>query len=390
MRFLPNISLRSLLLRLLARLSFLLPVALLCALVYELWQGAGLPAWGRAFLLLLPLSLSYYAALGLRSLWQFALVSLLLGALGWLLAGHPGGAGVILFCCLLRGRARVFEETQPAFLERPTLWFQLVFAGVFLTGAFLAKPLLQRLAVLSAVLSLLIFLLFRALSRLDAYLRLNREISGLPARRIRRWVGGALAAAVVFSLILLLPGLLSVRGELILTVPQKALHSTATPEPDFFDANAVSGAARLGEIFGGQETREFHGEFLFFLVILLVSAFALVVLIRVLRQFRGAFHDARDTVQYLSREEGEDRIQRSRRVGRLSLLDRSPNGSIRRLYRKEIRRGLTEAPAPWQSPSEIEADASLSDPELHALYEKARYGPQPCTPEDLRRLKRSR
>ena len=115
-----------------------------------------------------------------------------------------------------------------------------------------------------------------------------------------------------------------------------------------------------------------------------------VGLIRVLRQFRGAFHDARDTVQYLSREEGEDRIQRSRRVGRLSLLDRSPNGSIRRLYRKEIRRGLTEAPAPWQSPSEIEADASLSDPELHALYEKARYGPQPCTPEDLRRLKRSR
>ncbi len=381
--------LRARVLRLLGSLSLTLPVALGCAAVFELWQGRGLEFWLRGLLFCLPLALSGAAVRRLRRLWQFSVASVALSVGAALLLGHPGGGAVLLLCCLLRGRARVFEELQPSLLETPTLWVELLYVAVFLTGAFLRAPLLERLAVLSAVLTLLIFFSHRGLSRLDRYLTLNRDVTGLPARRITRWAGGALLAALVLSMILLLPGALSVRGDLVLEVPQKTARSSSAYEEDFSDPMPASGAAALGEIFGGQEVREFHGEPLFFAVAILCGALALAALVRLLRSFRGAFHDPRDTVQTLGREEGEEAVflQRPRR---LSVLDRSPNGRIRRAYRRRVLRRKECCPVLWQTPSEIEESAALADPELHALYEKARYGPVPCTGEEARRLRAQR
>ena len=65
----------------------------------------------------------------------------------------------------------------------------------------------------------------------------------------------------------------------------------------------------------------------------------------------------------------------------------APAGLIRRRYRKVVRRAKKEAPKPWQTPGEIEADRNLQVPGLHRLYEKARYSTQPCTREDVRALK---
>ena len=62
----------------------------------------------------------------------------------------------------------------------------------------------------------------------------------------------------------------------------------------------------------------------------------------------------------------------------------SYNSRIRRLYRREIlsRHKKGSSPQQWASPQELETDVRLTDPSLHEIYEKARYGHSPCTQED--------
>ncbi len=51
---------------------------------------------------------------------------------------------------------------------------------------------------------------------------------------------------------------------------------------------------------------------------------------------------------------------------------------IKRRYRKTIRKHRKDRPAPYESPTEIEAGAGLKDDEqmrqLHKAYEEVRYG----------------
>lgn len=66
----------------------------------------------------------------------------------------------------------------------------------------------------------------------------------------------------------------------------------------------------------------------------------------------------------------------------------SYNSRIRRLYRKAILsgHGRNKRPQEWASPSELESSAALDNLTLHELYEKARYGREPCTEDDWNKL----
>jgi hypothetical protein len=70
----------------------------------------------------------------------------------------------------------------------------------------------------------------------------------------------------------------------------------------------------------------------------------------------------------------------------------SYNGRIRRFYRKQILSGYQKShhkmlPSSWASPRELELSSGLEDPELHRLYEKARYCREECTEDDWKSLR---
>ena len=69
--------------------------------------------------------------------------------------------------------------------------------------------------------------------------------------------------------------------------------------------------------------------------------------------------------------------------------DSSPNAVIRRLYKKKIKAGIKGKIPFWASPTELEIMAqwqeSVSEKELHLLYEKARYSKEGCLKEELNR-----
>lgn len=109
------------------------------------------------------------------------------------------------------------------------------------------------------------------------------------------------------------------------------------------------------------------------------------MIVRLCRSGRRVSREGQDIIERLGVETKEELPASPGQ--RQPLLDLSPSGVIRRRYRKVVRRAKKEAPKPWQTPGEIEADRKLQVPQLHRLYEKARYSTQPCTREDVRALK---
>ena len=402
---------RVFLLRLFGRLHCAVLVAVGCAAIFTLLSqkdiapelAAAFPrlaaitplqAYLRGLLFAIPIALSFYAARLCPKLWQFLLCAIALCGLTWLLLGHPFGAIATALCCVFRARARLAEEVVESGLDKPNFLGFSAFAVAFLISAIMENPLLQRLAVFSAALYLLLCLCDRGLRRLDEYLRLNETMYGLPKKRIQRIAGGALAVAVILSAALLLPAAGSFSGELTVDLSQRHTVSsvqTSQPEPEG-DAQPSAGES-LAMLFGDSKPLfQIPPIVSYLLYAVIVAGLAMMLLFcvyRLILSFRRSFTDSRDHVQYLSAEQDNDERSAAPAVERPRVLDRSPNAVIRRRYRKQVLRAAKEPPRSALTPREVEEQAGLSVPTLHALYEKARYGKAPCTNEDVQSLKRN-
>ena len=112
------------------------------------------------------------------------------------------------------------------------------------------------------------------------------------------------------------------------------------------------------------------------------------VILHLVRQFRSSFRDQGDLVQFLAPAEKGAALPRKKRRSP-PVWDRSPSGRVRRRYRQRVLRAKKEPPEPWRAPAEIEATAGLRDPQLHTLYEKARYSREGVTPDESARALRT-
>lgn len=337
-------------------------------------------AFWRGILFAIPTALCYYAIKRLPALWQFLLAALGLCALSWLLLGHPGGAVLMALMCLFRVRVRLAEEDEgpiQSFFDRPTLPLLILFAALYLLSAVLAVPSLQKLSLLGGVLYLLLCLIHHGLARVDAYLRLNRDMNSLPARRIRRIAGGAALAGVLLTALLLLPPALLDRGGLRITLPD----TTRQSAPMKVEIESASGGDSqpldmdLSQLMGepSWQIPEYVSN-IFLAVTIAGGLVAIGAGIRsFLRSFRRSYTDSRDLIQHLDREELDqtERVELGLRKPRL--WDRSDEANIRRRYRRAVLKAGKEAPKAWHTPSELEKEAGLEIPELHAAYERARY-----------------
>lgn len=387
---------RVLLLRFLARIHCGLIAAGVCVLalnllgLVELAESAEiLPVYLRALLFGIPVALSYYAAEKLPALWQFLLASLLISGLSWLLLGHAGGAAMAAVVCLFRLRGRLSEEKTRSALDAPSFFGFLPFLVSFCFSAVYTMPALQRLSVLSAVLYLLVLLAFRGVERIEGYLSLNRDMRGVPARRVQRIAGAAVAAAFLLGAVLLIPPALGWSGDFQLKLPEFQSHAYTPPaEVEVSENQGMPMSELFGE--GGGPIFQIPAFVSYLLYALIASGLIALLLYgvyKLFKNFRLSYADDHDVIEALSNGPDEAASVYGQRRKRLSSLDRSPNAAIRRRYRKQVLKASKEPPKRWQSPHEIEACAGMEEPRLHELYEKARYGAAPCTSEDVRELR---
>lgn len=401
---------RTVVFRVLGRLHGTLLVAICCATLFAMLQQKDIAAelqtllphlasispqraFWQGLLFALPLSLSFYAARGCKKIWQFVLCAVALCALSWLLMGHPVGAILLAVFCFFRARRRLLEEPGESALDVPSLWGLLAFVLSFFISSFMAQPVLQRLAVGSAVVYLLAFLGYHGLARLDEYLRLNDSMYALPTVRIQRIAGGALAAAMLLAAVLLLPPALRFQGDVTLDPSFERENVTLSVQ---YQPESTGNQQALAELFE-DELGDYSNPLFtispvvsYIVYALIITGIAALVLYGLYRLLRGAgrsFTDRRDTVQYLDSAHEDHDLGASVKAERAPLLDRSPNARVRRRYRKVIARAFGEPPKASLTPAELEAQAELSIPALHSLYERARYAQHPLTNDDLRSLK---
>lgn len=400
---------RTLLLRLLSRLHCALLMAPLCVLAFDFLRTTTLTdlsegplltltdsqlviLYLRALLFAVPVVLSWYAARDLKYLWQYLLASLLISALTWLLMGHPGGAVLGVLVCFFRGRARLSETQERSILDSPHYLALLVFLLPFLLSAVNGLPVTQRLSLISAALYLLVCFAFRGVSRIDAYLELNRNMHGLPVRRIQRIGGAAVLAVALLGAVLLLPAVFGMQGDFRIDID----HTQPTGQIHLDDYEPPEAAMNpddmmmpiLDDVNPPFELPPFVRYLLFSLVVAGIAALALYSVYQIFKNFRFSYTDSRDEVHFLSDlDRKESTVEPGEKKKRIPFLDRSPNARIRRLYRRTVLRASKDEPKGWQAPGELENQAGLTIPQLHGLYEKARYGKAPCTAEELRALK---
>lgn len=95
--------------------------------------------------------------------------------------------------------------------------------------------------------------------------------------------------------------------------------------------------------------------------------------------------------------EESNRLERKKVRRQKARPEEAESQKIRRIYRDEVQQGLSQAKKQViyeaLTPTELEAQAGLSEreqtAELHRLYEKARYGKEPCTKEERMQAEQS-
>lgn len=353
-------------------------------------------AFLRGVLFAVPTGLCWLAIKRLRALWQFLLAAVGLCALSWLITGHPGGAVLMLLMCIIRVRSRLAEEEEgpvTSLFDNPSYLGLLVFAAVFLLSGGMADgfPLAQRLSVLGAVLYLLICLGHDGLSRLDNYLLLNKDMYGLPARRIQRIAGSALLIGVLLVGVLLLPMAIGNTGFVPIKMPELNIDNDVPQQEIDVGKSSAAGPATMD--LSGLVDQEnswqippIVGQILVVLVVAALTVAVVYAVIQLFKDFRRSYTDARDLVQYIGKDELKRAEETVETLKRPRLWDRSVTAAIRRRYRKTLLRASTP-PESWMSPEEAERAAGIDAPALHRVYEKARYGPTECTQADLRELR---
>lgn len=349
----------------------------------------------RGILFAIPTGLCWLAIKRLPALWQFLLAAIGLCALSWLLAGHLGGALVMALMCIIRVRSRLAEEEEGpvrSLFDTPNYFGLGVFLLTFLisAGAGDGLPRLQWLSVLGAVLYLLVCLSYDGLDRLDDYLFLNKDMHGLPAKRIQRIAGSALLAGVLLTAVVLLPMAVANNGFVELKMPELTaggpVEVEMTEPKDNGGGPATMDLSELIDEENQWQIPPIVGQIVFVLIGAALLAGTVLAVIHLFKDFRRSYTDSRDVVQYLGRDEQEHAGELVETLRRPRIWDRSVNATIRRKYRKTLLKA-GEPPEHWMSPAEAEKSAGVNAPALHRVYEKARYGPVECTQADLKELR---
>lgn len=367
-------------------------IALYYATAYRIFQGdAALPGrFWRGLLVVIPFALADLALQFTRKLWEYLLVSVFLCGLAWLLLGTPVAALPVAAVCFFRARNRLSEELVDSLLDHPSLPLLIAVVPPFLYSAAANGPLLQKLCLIWMAVYGLLWCAYRGLKNIEAYLELNRTMSGVPVKRIVLTSGLAVAGMVFLAGALILPVLVMGQGFFRIDPtapdrgePQIQLETTGP--------SMAMGVPQWLEEIGEKNTFQippFVGYFFGALVGVGLLIFLLYGVYWVIRGLRGSFVDHRDVVQYLHGPEDQMEEAPSQRRARPALWDRSPNAQVRRKYRRTVLRLSKEAPPSWAAPQEIEERAGLGDSRLHQLYERARYSREGVTSQESRSLKR--
>ncbi|MCD8038481.1 MAG: hypothetical protein LUE96_05280 [Lachnospiraceae bacterium] len=388
-----------------ATLIAMLVIPLLYALAELEDAGGALMLYIKCFIIIIPVAVTELAVrkirrLGLYLLAGAAATAALYGIME-LFFGESGACytcvmpaeSVLIVLIRLRERMRlaaqekendIYAAPEISMINKPSFAFMWYFAVMYLLGIAFNSAALCDIAFFNAGVYFFVALAHGFLASTKQYFDLNSRTKNIPGKRLYA-VGAAMTGAFAgLVLIAMLPSVF-LAGQRRYTdirtwfdevepAPYAAAYDVQT------DGEAV-GTNWLEVMNDGEpvsEPSKFWEYFWRALVAAIAGAGAYAgfyVLRQFFRDFRSSFDENGDRVEEIDGGP-EDKTEglgqkRRRREG-------SEAARVRRLYKKTIRRHRKEAPAPYESPAELEENAGLSGDAameaLHVQYENVRYG----------------
>ena len=373
-------------------LAFLpwLHVALIIAPIYAyvasyVWEKDILPSYFMGLSIIFPTAVTRLLITRTKNLFVYLLLSVLMAAL-WFYFDPILGV-VLLFMVVIRLAGR-FRSGNKTVFDRLHYAGTAAFLLAFVFSAASNLPDLQFISLVSALVYGMLTLFFRSLTRLDEYIEMNRGMADFPVKRVSsttlKTVSSLVAALLSICLVILVvsfdfyffPEFSNPGAELgsWLFVDPNAVAAPVAPQINMpgFAANPLNiNWQAVGKVLVS------------FVAAVIIIALA-VVIYNLAKSFAetSVIREENDIIEQI--KDREEKLPTQKKKPRL-VPDLSPNGAIRKKYRKAVLAG-DYSPQPWQSPAEIEKNAGIQNETLHELYEKARYSETGCSADDKKRL----
>ena len=343
----------------------------------------------------------------------FLLISLLSVAVTFFVAPtipekivYPLIAIVIL---MIRGAGRGKEKHD--ILTQPHLSATLIFVGLYIASLYYHGEFLSSVNYYLTFAYVILVMVFTNLSNLDEYLEVNKETANIPNRQINRSntvvLGIFILITVAVMFLLPLTGLDKVLSAFFVYIFNGIVYllklirfkrsdapieeeDLQPPKPEFPGVNG--GAEEAGAMALWVENM-FKVLFILILVFLAFMLIRIIVraIINTVRRFYQPIAENDDIAEFLEpTQEASSVFGRSDRPG---LFDRTPNGIVRKQYRRVLEsRDKDRAIRTSYTPEELENAAHLEESEdrerLHTLYEKARYSENGVSREEAKEIRR--
>ncbi len=276
------------------------------------------------------------------------------------------------------------REPHSDWMKEPSFLMLIYFFGVYGVALNVNSPEVCDAALFSVAVYGIAALLYVYVAKTDRYLALNKRTCNLPSKRIYGIGSGMLAIFLLLLTVAALPSFLTSSGRnyrdwrenLVEWSPD---HIQTAPGFEGMDGGS-DGMPDWTREFGEPKEMPAWVNLLFHGIgaglLLIFAAGVLKMMKDMFRQFREAMDENGDVVEELE-ETDADYIQEGEK--RRNLFWRlSEQESVRRQYRKFIRKHRKERPAVYESPTEIEVKAGVAWSEegmvLHERYERVRYG----------------
>ena len=270
-------------------------------------------------------------------------------------------------------------------LNQPSLGFLWYFAVLYAIGIIFNAKTLCDFSFWNGAIYFFVALAYVYAASTKKYLGLNKRTKSIPRKRLYAISAAMTGTFAALVLLAMLPSFL-LAGQRRYTDIRTWLDNIEVnddwagcyPELDSEGMEGNAGAAyfELGDL--PPEPSKFwtYLGWAFAVACLAGLTFAALKMLRqVFGDFRDSFDENGDKVEELDSElaQQEERLhlRRSKKAD-------SETERIRRTYRRMIRKHRKELPAPYETPTELEKNAGLSEDGemklLHVKYERVRYG----------------
>lgn len=346
-----------------------------------------------------------------KHFWQYVVIAAITVAVSAAAAGE-GYFRIWMGVCAFLAAFSYFAARagkRDCWLNTPVQAMLILYLVIYLWGNYFHRTFLMQYAAFGAGMYFLVCNLYTNWTEMDDFIQSHRSLERLPVKRLGKingrmmWLqSGVIAAAMFAAPFIGIDEIIRSVGrgirqlivwllKLLPTGHEEEMIEEAVQQPvqQMLPESAGEPSAFLLLVY---KILDFIGWMIFIGIVLGVLWIAVKKIYGMYRQFNDHTEENGDRVEQLIAPPSAEKKKRLEKQKKESLFwDRSPNGRIRKFYKKRVWRDLKETPEPFWTPTQLEEEVVMSGDEkekFHFYYEKARYGKESCTKEEMQDMMR--